>query len=509
MKLVLFYLIPITLPSRRNNVQRYEMMRNRRGRAFAAAFLILALPAAAHAELPAPIAAKLREAGMTPEAMGAIVLDARTGDTVFSWQADRPFQPASTMKLLTSIVALEKLGPQWRGRAELVTAANVDDGVLRGDLVLRGGADPDLDWPAFRDLLVAARNRGIREVAGDFVIDASLFDPSRTDVGVAPFDETPEFRYNAIPDALFLNSYLAEVRLDSRGGKLAATLSTPLEGVSVEPAMTLAKGRCDAWDDEWKYPEVRREDGLVRLRLQGEFPLECDATAAINVLDRVEYADRLFRALWRSLGGTFRGKTRFAPAPGGESIARHQSRALGAIARDIEKHSDNPVARIMFLALGTLDEGPAGGETLARAERVVREWMRSRGIDDAGLVLENGSGLSRIEKIRPEQLARVVLAARSSRWAPEFTAALPIVGIDGGMRKRLKDSTAAASARIKTGTLRDVSAVAGFVDDASGRTLVAVGMINHPLAKASVARPILDAFLDEVARGGGKASAAK
>jgi serine-type D-Ala-D-Ala carboxypeptidase/endopeptidase (penicillin-binding protein 4) len=470
--------------------------------AFAAASAAIAISGPAHAQLPASVTERLHSAGIPEEAMGALVVRAGTGEQVLAHQAGRSFQPASTMKLLTALVALDRLGPAWRGRSDLVAAGPVSDGILNGNLVLRGGADPDLDWAAFRGLLAAMRNRGIREVAGDFILDGSLFQPMRTDEGLPPFDESPEFRYNVIPDAVFLNGYLLGLELDSDDSRIRAAISTPLEGVSVEPAMTLVDAPCRLWEDRWKLPQVEKSaDGRIRIRLQGEFPRNCNTSTSVNVLDRVDFADRMFRALWKELGGTFRGTTRFSAQPGGQALASHQSRSLGELTRDVSKRSDNPIARIVYLSLGTLDSGPAGGDTAARAAREVRLWMKENGIDDAGLVLENGSGLSRGERIRPEQLAKVLEVARASPWAPEFVAALPIVGYDGGMRTRLKDSPAIGKARIKTGTLRDVSAVAGYVENVAGERLIVVAMINHPRATGSVARPILDALLDAVVRG--------
>jgi D-alanyl-D-alanine carboxypeptidase/D-alanyl-D-alanine-endopeptidase (penicillin-binding protein 4) len=458
----------------------------------------------AFADLPESVAELLGRAQIPREAMGAIVVNAATGETVLAHQAARSFQPASTLKLLTALAALDRLGPAWRGQSELVAAGPIEDGILRGDLVLRGSADADLDWVAFRRMLVSARNQGIREIAGNFLLDGSFFQPVRTDIGVPPFDETPEFRYNVIPDAIFLDGYLLGLELDSDAARLRVSPSTPLEGVSVESAMTLVDRACDLWEDGWKMPQVESAEGRIRIRLAGEFPRNCNTSTSINVLDRVDFVDRLFRALWRELGGTFRGATKFSPAPGGRTLARHASRTLAELTREVSKRSDNPITRIVYLVLGTLDNGPAGGDTAVRAEREVRAWMKEKGIDDAGLVLENGSGLSRTERISPAQLAKMLALARSSPWAPEFVAALPIVGFDAGMKKRLNGSPALGKARIKTGTLHDVSAVAGYVDNAAGETLIAVAMINHPKATGSVARPILDALLDSVARSGGK-----
>jgi len=458
------------------------------------------LAVAVHAEIPAPVASRLAAAGLPENALGFVVIDAATGREVLAHRPGAPMQPASTLKVLTAAVTLDRLGPAWTGRTELVTAAPVADGVLQGDLVLRGGADPDVGWADFRRMLVAARTQGIREVAGDFILDLGFFTPARLDEGVPPFDDTPEFRYNLIPDALMLGSYLFGLELASDGKAVSAAIETPLDGVRLDNGLTLSDRKCADWEDGWKLPALERRNGEIVVKLSGDFPRNCTASTRLNLLDRVEYADRLFRALWKELGGAFRGTTRVSFAPGGRTIAQHRSRLLGEMVRDVNKRSDNPVTRMLYLTLGTSDLLPPGGTTAERAERMVRDWLKEKGIDDAGLVLDNGSGLSRKERIRPATLAAVLREARASPWFPEYLSALPIAGVDGGVRKRLDKSPAARKSRLKTGTLRDTSALAGYVVDSGGTPLVFVAMINHPKATGSVARPILDELVDHVAR---------
>jgi D-alanyl-D-alanine carboxypeptidase/D-alanyl-D-alanine-endopeptidase (penicillin-binding protein 4) len=224
----------------------------------------------------------------------------------------------------------------------------------------------------------------------------------------------------------------------------------------------------------------------------------------LNVLERNDFADRLFRYLWTYLGGTFHGETRAGAGPKeSRLLAEHRSRTLADKLRDINKPSDNPLSRVLFLTLGTLD-GNAGGNTLEKADRQVRAWFRQMGVDDAGLVLENGSGLSRTERIRPSQLAALLVAEYRSQWSPEFLSSLPIVGLDGTMRRRLRDNPVAGHARMKTGTLRNVVALAGYVPDAAGQMHVVVTMINHDFPKGVRGQPILDALVDWVARSNAK-----
>jgi len=465
-----------------------------------------ALPAAG--ELPPPVLARLRAAGIPHDAMGVVVQRLSDGTTLLSHGPERSMQPASTLKLLTSIVALETLGPAFRGRTELRTRGEVIDGVLKADLVLRGGGDVDFDWPAFERMLRVLRLQGVREIDGDFVLDRTLFNPARTDVGLAPFDAAPEFRYNFIPDALLINTNLMQLDLvsDDRGVRIA--LTPQLEGVTIASEFKLVERSCDNWEDGWVLPAVKEgRGGRIVIRLQGEFPKRCTASTSIHVIDRVVFADRLFRALWTRLGGTFRGRTREGESSVDDRLlASHRSRSLGEVTRDINKDSDNPITRVIYLMLGANSLSDPDLPTAQRAERVVREWMARKGIAIDGLVLENGSGLSRKERIRPAQLAAVLKAAAMSEWAPEFLASLPIVAVDGGMRRRLRESSAAERGRIKTGTLRDVSAIAGYVKDDGNETYLVVAMVNHELAAKQVARPILDSLVEWVADSKGRAS---
>ncbi len=473
--------------------------------------LLACAVAPAFAELPEPVATRLRAAGIPEDAVGVSVLRLEDGKPLLAHHSERSRQPASTLKVLTSLVALERLGPAYRGRTELRTGAAITDGVLAGDLALRGMGDVDFDWQALERMLQVLLLQGVREIRGDFVLDLTFFKPARTDLGVPPFDEAPEFRYNVIPDALMLNSNLMQLTLVSNANQVRVAMLPPLENVVVEPEMKIAPRDCEDWEDGWVIPAVARNSkGALRITLRGDFPPNCVAHTSINVMDRVVFADRLFRGLWRRLGGKFTGRTREGETPAvARLVAEHRSRSLGEIVRDINKRSDNPITRVMFLTLGAMSDSSPDDSTARRADAEVRAWLERRGIDPKGIVLENGSGLSRTERISPAQLAAVLRAAAASDWAPEIMASLPIVAVDGGMSNRLRDSAAAVGARIKTGTLRDVTAVAGYVKDESGRVLVVVAMINHEAAKRQVARPILDALIDWAARSGGTPPAAR
>ena len=459
--------------------------------------------AVARAELPAPLARQLAEAGVPSDAVGLVVAPVAPGPRFLAHQAERPLQPASTMKLVTTLVGLEQLGPAWRGQTRLLAAGPVIGGVLHGDLVLQGQGDMDLDADALRALLLRARHRGLVEIRGALVLDRSAFQPARLDLGVPPFDEAPEFGYNLIPDALLVNENLLHVELlvDERG--LQVMPLTALAGVRVTHEMQLVEGDCSRWDEGWQPPLVRppgpgRQMDVV---LRGTWPVRCERTLALNVIERNDYIARLLRQLWTELGGRWRGPVREGVAPADARVlAEHVSRPLSELVRAINKPSDNAFTRTLYLALGRAAPGDATEPTLQRAERAVRSWFRGKGIADEGLVIDNGSGLSRSERITPAQLEAVVRAGLASRWAPEFLASLPIAGVDGTLRRRMTTSPAAGMARLKTGTLKNVVSLAGTMTDAGGQALVVVAIFNHDSVKPRALRPVADALVDWIAR---------
>ena len=480
-------------------------------RRFALASILVAVFGAAHAQLPAPVASVLAQQGLTENDLGILVMKGEA--IVLAHQADRPMQPASTMKLVTTMVGLERLGPAFRGRTELRSSGEVVNGVLRGNLVLRGGADADLSGADIETMLRALHYQGIRRIEGDLVLDRSVWNPGRLDLGLPPFDESPEAYYNVIPDPLLVNKNMLQIDLRSTNKSMKLGMQPELDRVSIGSSMTLVDADCAKWEDGWKLPEaVRQKDGRIKVLLHGTFPKDCARSYSINVLDRDDYIDRLFRQKWKDLGGKFSGKVVTGTAPAdARLLAEHTSRTLPELVRDTNKPSDNLLARTLFLSLGSLQADPAAGSfavpadgttTAMRADAAVRDWMRAHRIDDAGFVIENGSGLSRTERITPQQMAYLLQAGLRSNWAPEFQSSMPIAAIDGTLRRRLQGTAAAGRARLKTGTLRNVVALAGYVPDADGVQNVFVAFVNSEQAGNGRGRAVLDALVDWVARSG-------
>jgi D-alanyl-D-alanine carboxypeptidase/D-alanyl-D-alanine-endopeptidase (penicillin-binding protein 4) len=404
------------------------------------------------------------------------------------------------MKVVTTFAALEILGPTYRPSTKLVASATQSHGTLEGTFALVGGGSVDFDFDALGRMLSRLRQAGVDTLRGDLLLDRSLFSPQRTDIGTPHFDSSPEFRYNVVPDALLLNQNVLSYRIASDALTVRTTIWPPVPGVEIETNLTLIDAACKDWEDGWKIPETRKNGETISVRMHGTFPRHCVQTQELNVIDRDDLIERAFRLTWGRLGGRWEGRAHVGHAPtGARVLAESFGRSVGELAVAVNKSSDNAHARVLFNLLGA--KARAIDETsFAASERVIRTWLRTHGVDDRGFVFENGSGLSRIEKIPTAQLATLLARARSSPWAPEFLASLPLAGMDGTMRNRLKDSPARGQARMKTGTLRDVVSLAGYMNDATGAPYIVVAFVNHPRATHDVARPIVDALVDWVAR---------
>ncbi len=449
-----------------------------------------AAAAAANAGLPMPVARALDQAGVPRQALGVVVHELNADRNLVDVQSAQPFAPASLMKLVTTAAALDMLGPTYSWRTQVLSAATLRGDVLDGDLVIRGGGDPRLTIEHLWLMLRQLRQRGVREIRGNLVLDRSAFQLDAGDP--AAFDGDPDRPYNALPDALLLNYKALTFRFlpDEKAGLVRLGMEPPLAQWSVA-APQLAGGDCQDWR-----ANLHMHPGQHGLAFDGSYPLSCGerslAWHAWN-LSPDQYFGAVFRRIWRELGGSLQGQVQSGPTPdNAQPLVEWRSPPLIEIIRDINKYSNNVMARHVFLTLGAERQGLPG--TVQKGAMTVQAWMADKGMGIQGLQLENGSGLSRNERIAPATLAQLLNWAWQGPLMPEYFSSLPLAGQDGTMRNRLRN--AASMAHIKTGSLSDVRGIAGYVQASSGRRYVVVAIVNHPGASASAAA--LDALLQWV-----------
>jgi len=453
---------------------------------------LLGAPVLAQDPLPSSVGNALRAAGISAASVGIVVRDAATGDTRLAVNAGQPMNPASLMKLVTTFAGLELLGPAYTWKTTVWSAAPIEDGVLKGDLVIRGSADPKLTFEQFWLLLRQLRGRGIREIEGDLVLDRSLL--AVNDHDSPTFDDKPLRPYNVSPDALLLNFKTLRLTLLAEPERKQVQLLAEPEPANLDITNLIrpSNGSCGDWKENLR-ADLTQHGGRWRLILTGTLPASCgEKNWYLGVLPHADYVRGVFEQLWRELGGSWRGNVRDGSVPpDARQLALIESPALAELVRDINKFSNNVMARQLFLTIGA-----EGGRHPARtedADAAVRTWLAERELRFAELVLDNGSGLSRRERISADSLARLLAAAWRSPVMPELMASLPLVAVDGTMKKRLKNDGVAGQAHIKTGTLEGVKAIAGYVLDRNGRQQIIVFLVNH--ANAQSAQSAQDALL--------------
>src|SRR5574340_84345 len=461
--------------------------------ALALSLAAVAAPAAPVEWLPAPVARQPRAAGVAPRHAALVVQEVGSPLPRVSVNAQAPMSPASVMKLVTTYAALDMLVPAYTWRTQVLAAGPVADGVLAGNLVLRGAGDPKLTLDRFWLLLRQIRARGVRDVRGDLVLDRSAFALPAYASGA--FDNEPLAAYHAGPDALLLN--FQSIRLEFAPDEARQAVSVYAEPVPADldivNLVKLGDGPCGEWKDGVRADLVRAAPAL-RLVLSGVYPRSCGLRHRhIAPPDHQAYLLGVFRRLWGELGGTLDGGVRDASASAdARLLAQTESPPLAEVVRDINKFSNNVMARQVLLTLGLeLGARPA---TSADGARAIESWLLRKGWRFPELVIDNGSGLSRSERISAEHLSVLLLDALRGPLMPEFVSSLPLAAVDGTMRKRLVDQAGAGAAHIKTGSLEGVRTIAGYVLDRSGRYQVVVFMVNDP--NAAAARGAQDALLE-------------
>lgn len=449
----------------------------------------------AAAGLPVPVVGALEEAGIAARNVAVLVRSTDGEAPLIEHNVHPPMNPASVMKLLTTYAALEKLGPAYTWKTGALADRPLVDGRLEGNLYLRGSGDPRLTQEQFWLFLRRLRTQGVREIEGDLVLDRHAFSLPPHDP--AKFDNRPLWSYNAGPDALLINlkTLYFTLRVVADGTRIEIWPETPGADALVSNRLTLGKGACGDWRERLK---IDLEGEVIVFR--GVYPTSCgDKGLNLSPWPADFQVEQLFRALWGEMGGTLRGRVRSGRVPADARVlAVHSSPALAEIVREINKYSNNVMARQVFLTLDAARPATPEG-----ARRAVEAWLSGKGLDMPELVLDNGSGLSRKERISARNLARLLLAAWRSPVMPELMASLPLAGIDGTLRKRLNGAFATGRAHLKTGYLENVRTLAGYALDGDGRRWIVVFLINDP--RAHQGKPAMDALLRWlVERGAGK-----
>ena len=415
--------------------------------------------------------------------------------TILDWRASEAMNPASTMKILTTLAGLDILGPQYRWRTKIFTDGVVRQGTLKGNLYLQGSGDPKLIPEELAKLMKDLQALGIQKIDGNLFFDRSAYAPSVMEHN--NIDGESLRAYNVPPDPLLYAFRTLSFQIGkSRTADFIDISYTPtLSQLKVVNQMQLVERACDNWKSNIRFnldPETgANTNQLLTAQFSGTFPSGCKGVNYnVVALDANTFLTQGFTAAWELAGGSWvkppTGKDATVPIAA-RLLLQFEGINLADDVQDINKYSNNVMARQLLLTLALEKMGKPA--TTANGDLVVQDWLKQNGLNFPGLVIENGSGLSRNEAITAGQMNQLLLTARNLPIGEAFYNSLPIAGADGTMRNRLMTQLRKflhlkkkPEARIKTGSLADVRAISGYVVSKSGKMYAVSSFINHPNA---------------------------
>lgn len=457
-------------------------------------------PRAGVKALKADLASYYQDQAFQPAVWGVLVKSLATGETLFALNPGTFLMPASNMKVVTMAAAAEKLGWDYRFTTTVVATGPVQDGVLKGDLVVVGSGDPSLggrpgEGPSVLERWAdEIRAKGITRIDGRIIGHDNAFDDEglgqgwswdylaygyAAPVGGLDFNENV-VRLSFTPGAAAGEPVVVTARPDAGGLEIDAAVSTVAQG-----------GELDI--------SVRRQPGSRRLAVRGTVPIgRADATQTVSVENPTEYLAGGFRRALLARGVDVAGAAvdvdALAAPPDlarADTLVSYTSPPLSEIGKVLLKVSQNLYADTLLKAIGRpADGGPA---TTREGRRVSREVLQGWGIAPDGYLQADGSGLSRYNYLTADVLVAVLTRMYSdNRHIEPFINALPVAGVDGTIAGRMKDTPAQGNARAKTGSIANARALSGYVTSAEGEPLVFSMIVNNFNVPQSQADAIID-----------------
>jgi len=439
-------------------------------------FLVLPSTAYAQQDLPLPVKNALNYRRVPDHTLSVYIESLDTGEVVLSWNEAEPRNPASVEKMLTTLVALDTLGPAYTWKTDVHLLGEVTDGVLDGDLLLKGYGDPYLVTERFWQLLRRLRQSGISAINGGLLIDDSYFDIG--DYDPAAFDREPLRAYNVAPNAMLTNFKVVRYYFEPEvaSSRVNVQVDPSLDNLLIVNQLRVANGSCRGYQ---RGITITPNEDVSRITFTGRFPSGCEIYSMDRtVLSHNEFTYGLFRSLWLESGGQITGKWRNVVAQEDlEPAFSFESLPLSDIITKVNKHSNNVMARQLLYTLGAEAFGPPGTEAAGR--KVVRQWLADKGMDFAELRLDNGAGLSRESRMTARHLADLLRYAYQSAYMPEYLSSLALSGVDGTLSRRFRSGVLTGMAHMKTGSLDHVSSIAGYFQARSGNRYIVVMLHNH------------------------------
>jgi serine-type D-Ala-D-Ala carboxypeptidase/endopeptidase (penicillin-binding protein 4) len=449
--------------------------------------------------VPASVQRVISGHGFPASSYALLVQEVGEPAPVLAINSDLALNPASTMKVLTTLAALELLGPTHVWTTDVYALGTIEADTLTGDLLIRGGGDPFLVEEHVRSLLKAVQRRGVKRITGDLLLDVSLFS-DEVSQGTS-LDNQGNRAYNVLPHALMMNFQAVNFYFypHANGRDVLVRPDPALPNLHIDNRLRQQAGACTGFQRGVSFSEDLARNTVI---FSGRFPSGCsEFSLARTVLDAPQYVYGLFSQLWRELGGEFEGEMKLMDGLAYDSgsitlVTRWSSPPLSDVIKSVNKFSNNMMTRHLLLTLALQQHGPPA--TVNKGVAAVHNYLGGLGIDHSSLVIDNGSGLSRDARMTANLLGAILQRGYDIPNMPEFMASLPLSGLDGTMRSRLTGEFARGRVHVKTGSLSGVAAIAGYVHAYSGKRFIVVAMVNHPGSDMGTGQELGDALMQWV-----------
>ncbi len=429
--------------------------------------------------LPQVINEEIRKSGIEKRDISIYIKEAgRGGKIVASLNAHKIRRPASMIKVFTTYASVLKLGFDYRWPTKFYTTGTLQNGILQGDLLIKGFGDPTLSDEDLEKIVSTIRAEGIGQVRGDIVIDRSYFKIGNKDS--SGFDENPYSAYNAMPDAMMFNERLVTVCVIPKENKVhKKNVDDSYKVVDkLEHVNKPCKGKYS-----WPGVTIDKSEVIPTVLLKGKISKRCGKREICKVVTKpyksFYYAlkDRL-----KKEGIPVRGGLQLRKIPKeAKGLFTHYSDPLEEIISETSKESNNLYARHLLLLLGAKVYGAPA--TVQKGRDAIVQILDAKGaLGEGKLRIDNGSGLSRTSKMNAKLLAEMYDDAYD-RYGSRWMETLSIAGVDGTIKKRFRNTVVKKRAWMKTGTLRRVKNIGGYVKNRAGKFYTVVIIINSQKAK--------------------------
>ena len=403
------------------------------------------------------------------------------------------FNSASLAKIITTYIGLKELGPDFSWQSDFYYTGDIVGETLKGDIIFKGTGDASFSVEDLEGMIRRIQRKGINRIEGNLLFDSTYFGEIPNGV---TFDNDPMRAYNVLPSAISVQSNTINFRFNSKKNKVKIEATPNIKALKIVNNVKTTREKCLSWREKLIY-ETKANEQQNSLIFRGKFSKKCKVKEIdLAMLDWQIYFYHTFKQKWLDNGGWFNGS--FIDTSGtlddDRLLVSHYSEPLSSLIRDTNKYSLNLMSRNLILTVIANKNNVQPTEEMVNP--YIKNWLSKNKIDNEGLFIDNGAGLSRDIKISINQFLMILQNIYYDPMMPEIISSFPIAGIDGTLKKRMKNSPIRMNGHFKTGSMNEVSAMAGFFLNNDKEMNIFVFMMNGK--KANMSQNFQEALIESV-----------